>query len=573
MDTSNRRGQVIMAKFIRHEECEECNSSDANSLYLDENGNYYTHCYSCDTTKQKGDDVNEGSTQEKIVPFNSRDRAPATGREPTTLMDRKLSKSTLEKYEVTLGYDNKNEVVTHYYPYFKEGVHIATKERKVDTKEFMSTGIIGQAELFGQKLVKEGGQYITITEGEIDAMSVYEMTTFPAVSVKGASSALTDCKKQIRYLDSFDSIVIAFDKDKAKLRNDGTEFFPGQEAAEKVAKLFKPGKVLIMDMGEFKDANDWLKAGKGDEFKRQWWRAKPYTPDSIINSANVWDIIMKDDKKQSVPYQFDGLNQKTYGLRTSELVTVTAGTGIGKSTFCKHTAVHLMNNIPEDENIGMLMIEESTRETALSLMSMHAKKAFHLPDTKATPDELRKAYEDVLGTGRFYIQADKIFAWSDIDGIVNTITYLANGLNCKYIVLDHISIITSSQENGDERRALDSIMTRLKALTMQLDICLIVVCHLKRLSGTPAEEGAQITINDLRGTQGIGQLSNIILALERNGQSEDADEANTINIRVLKNRYCGRLGVACQVQYDEKTVDFIEKQEYNEEDYGGKYNG
>jgi twinkle protein len=220
--------------------------------------------------------------------------------------------------------------------------------------------------------------------------------------------------------------------------------------------------------------------------------------------------------------------------------------------------VYLKDSIAPDENIGMLMIEESTRETALTMMGLNAGKPFHLPDSGHTPEQLKKAYEDTLGTGRFYLQQDKMFAYSDIDGIIGTIKYLANGCNCKYIILDHISIITSAQENGDERRALDAIVTRLKSLAMQLDIALIIVCHLKRLSGTPAEEGAQITLNDLRGTHGIGQLSNIILALERNGQAPDPKEANTINVRVLKNRFCGRLGVACTLVFDDHHMKFEE---------------
>lgn len=560
----------MTSKFIEHRECESCGSSDANSLYQDKEGNYYTHCYSCNKTIQL-----KGEQMEALATTNINNvqkiHAPAKGREPSSLLDRALSKATLEKYGVTLEYDG-DKVTSHFYPYMKDGIHIATKIRRVADKHFACSGQMNQAELFGQHLVEQGGKYITITEGEIDAMSVYEMMGYPAVSIKGASSAVGDCRKQYKYLDSFDNIVIAFDKDEPKLKPDGTEFYPGQEAAENVAKIFKPGKCLIMDMGEFKDANDWLKAGRAGEFKKLWYQAKPYTPDSVVNSANVWDLILKNDNKESVPYQFEGLNKKTYGLRKSELVTVTAGTGVGKSTFCKHTALHLKNTIPQDENIGMLMIEESTKETALTLMSMHSGIPFHLPDSVYTPEQLRSSYEEVLGTGRFYMQADKIFAWSDIDGICNTIKYMKQGLNCNYIVLDHISIITSSGENGDERRALDEIMTRLKALTMQLDICLIVVCHLKRLSGTPAEEGAQITLNDLRGTHGIGQLSNIILALERNGQSENAEEANTINIRVLKNRFCGRLGVACKIVFDDKTMSFSEVEDEPQE-FGETYKG
>lgn len=506
----------------------------------------------------------------EVVPAIKRQALITSGEEPISLIDRGLSKATLEKYGVTLSFDESKNISTHFYPYYNGDEQVATKVRNTSDKTFRCSGQMNQADMFGKRLVPQGGKYISIAEGELDAMSICEMFKIPAISVKSATSAVKDCREAYKYLDSFEKIVVCFDKDEPKVNPEGKVSYPGQEAAEKVAKLFEPGKVLIMDMGEYKDPNEWLVAGKKEQFIKQWWRAKPYTPDSIINSSNLWDIIQEEQSKESVLYPYKGLNDKTYGMRKSELITITAGTGIGKSTFCKALAVHLKDSIPEDENIGLLMIEESTRETALSLMSMQAGIPFHLPDSKYSPEDMKKAYEEVLGDGRFYVQADKMFAYSDIDGILNTIKYLANGLNCKYIVLDHISIITSGQENGDERKALDSIVTKLKAATMQLDICLIIVCHLKRLSGTPAEEGAQITLNDLRGTHGIGQLSNIIIALERNGQSEDATEANTINLRVLKNRYCGRLGVANAIVFDDKTMKFNEVEEIDESEYGGE---
>jgi twinkle protein len=130
---------------------------------------------------------------------------------------------------------------------------------------------------------------------------------------------------------------------------------------------------------------------------------------------------------------------------------------------------------------------------------------------------------------------------------------MAKVLDCKYIILDHISIIVSDQRHGDERRALDEISTKLKCLTVDLDICLIMVSHLRRSSGTPHEEGGRTSLADLRGTAGIGQLSNMVIGLERNGQSDDPLERRKTTLRVLKNRFCGYVGPACQLLFDEET--------------------
>jgi len=542
MDYSKK--QQSHGVLIKKTSCIKCTSSDAMGVYTD-----HCYCFSCgkySTLKEYEEMTGTAVDHYPRTKQEEPTQQPTKGSAP--VLDRAISKATFEKYGVTFSYDQQGGVAKHHYPYLTQGLHAATKTRTVADKGFSWTGTSGGTQLFGQHLVPEGGKYITITEGELDAMSICEGLTWPAVSVKSASTALKDVQQAFKYLQTFGKIVLAFDKDDA-----------GREASEKIAQRFPPGKVVIMDMGKYKDANDFLRAGDITGMTKAWWGAKPYTPDTVVNSSLLWDLLSSTAIQTSIPYPFEGLNKKTYGLRKSELVTITAGTGVGKSTFCKALAVYLKDIIPADENLGMLMIEESTKETGLSMMGLKAGVPFHLPDSKFTPEQYKKAFDDVFESGRFYLQADKMFAYSDIDGIMSTITFLANGCNCKYIVLDHISIITSGQANGDERRALDEISTKLKALTMQLDICLIIVCHLKRLSGTPAEEGAQITLSDLRGTAGIGHVSNIILALERNGQDPDKEKSNTINIRVLKNRFCGRLGVACRLVFDDATMQFIEQ--------------
>jgi twinkle protein len=44
-----------------------------------------------------------------------------------------------------------------------------------------------------------------------------------------------------------------------------------------------------------------------------------------------------------------------------------------------------------------------------------------------------------------------------------------------------------------------------------------------------------------------------VIALERNQQSDDPDEARTTKMRILKSRYTGDVGLACRVIYDGET--------------------
>jgi twinkle protein len=210
---------------------------------------------------------------------------------------------------------------------------------------------------------------------------------------------------------------------------------------------------------------------------------------------------------------------------------------------------HILQN--STDNIGLMFLEESVKKTAKSIMSLAANKPLHLPDVETNDVELRNAFDATLGTGRVYLFDH--FGSTSVDNIVNRVKYMAKALNCKYIVVDHISIIVSSQENGDERKSIDEIMTKLRMLVQETGISLFVVSHLKRPDTRGHEEGAVTSLSQLRGSGSIGQLSDIVVGLERNGQSEDLKERHTTRVRILKNRHSGLTGPASSLYYDKIT--------------------
>jgi twinkle protein len=130
---------------------------------------------------------------------------------------------------------------------------------------------------------------------------------------------------------------------------------------------------------------------------------------------------------------------------------------------------------------------------------------------------------------------------------------MAKALDCKIIILDHISILVSGGQHGDERKALDEIMTKLRSLTQDTGITLFAVSHLKRPEGKAHEEGAVTSVAQLRGSASIAQLSDFVIGLERNGQADDPTERNTTYMRVLKNRFSGITGPAGALLYSGQT--------------------
>jgi len=516
----------------KHQPCPCGTSSDGLYDY----GNHQ-YCFVCNKYF-KG---NEEMTSMANTPVMMRgDIAP--------ISDRKLTYKTVEFYRV-LQQDDK-----HYYPYYKDGKLAAVKTRLPDKAGFPWSGSPGGVELFGQNLFPAGGNTVTIVEGELDALSAYQMLNEPVVSVCSASTAVADLKRNYEWVNTFKKIVFAFDNDKA-----------GQEAQVKAASLFDPKKVRIMKLSHHKDASDYLQNNNIKEFYEQHRTAGPFTPDGIVSGSSIYDLLLRKPEYESVNYPWDGVNDYTYGLRTGELVTLIAGTGVGKTQFLRELVYGLLNNT--SANLGMLFLEEPIRDTGLGLMSVHANKRLYLPDAEYTKDEFDDAYKATVGSGKIFLYDS--FGSNSIDRILGTIRYLVRALDCKYIILDHISIVVSDQSNGDERRALDEIATKLKTLTVELSICIIMAAHLRRQpNGQSHEEGAAVSLSDIRGTAGIGQLSNIILGLERNTQADDPAERHIVRVRVVKNRFSGMTGLATHLRYHTESGRLIE--EKPDEPVGGK---
>tara|TARA_R110000824_G_scaffold50472_2_gene140939 strand:+ start:5330 stop:6943 length:1614 start_codon:yes stop_codon:yes gene_type:complete len=530
--------------YTRHEPCPECGSHDNVGVW----SNGSEHCFTPDCNYHKtGEGVQMPTTELQIKPVILNKGIL------TAITDRSITEDTCRKYEVTVQ-GNK-----HYYPLFDDtGLHVANKVRLVDKKDFYTEGKVSSGTLFGQKGFSKGGKFVTLCEGEIDTMSAYQMlgSKWPVVSLKtGAAGTSKDVSQSMSptnydFLMSFDSIVICFDNDDA-----------GRRAAKKAAEMLSP-KAKIMPM-QYKDANEYLSSKDQASFVKDWWAAKTYTPDGIIAGSETWEMVVEGVTKPAVNYLYEGLQKLTYGIRMGELVTITAGAGLGKSQFIKELVFHIFNET--SDNIGMMFMEESVKRSILSIMSLEANKPLHLPDvfSETKDGEFKEYFDKTLGKNRMFFYDH--FGSNAIDTIVGRVRYFAKALSCKYLVLDHVSIIVSDQQNGDERRALDEIMTKLRTLVQELDICLLLVSHLRRPSSLGHEEGAATSLSQLRGSASIGQLSDIVIGLERNGQHKDEIERHTTTIRVIKNRFCGFTGPACRLFYDQSTGRLTEVEEDDED--------
>ena len=317
-----------------------------------------------------------------------------------------------------------------------------------------------------------------------------------------------------------------------------------------------------------------LRSNKHKEFVEAWWASKVYTPSGVINVSEQRDKFHNRERKTSIPYPWEGLNEKLYGLRQGELVTLTGGTGLGKSSVTRELEHHLIKNTTD--NVGVIALEEDWRRTIDGILSIEANARLYIDQEreKFSREELDKFF-DVLydGDNKNRVWVHSHFGTNDIDDIFSKLRYMIIGCECKWVVVDHLHMLVSAVHEGDERRAIDSIMTKLRSLVEETGAGIVLVSHLRRVDGNKGHEnGIEVSLSHLRGSNSIGQLSDCVIALERNQQSDDIDEARTTRMRVLKSRYTGDVGLASHLLYDKDTgrlseVDISDIQ-VNEDEHG-----
>ena len=528
--------------FVEHKPCPACRDTggdragDNLAIYSDGHG----YCNACGHYEKKF------TGEQNYVEEKPMQTITPRGVSNASIKERRISSNITSKFGVTVSYDKKGQIDKHYYPYYDSNESnrlLGYKERTVATKEFQIIGTNKGSGLFGQNANRSGGKYLTICEGEIDALSISEMFDgkWQVVSLKnGASSASRDIKENLEYIESFDNVVLCFDQDQA-----------GFDAVKACQDIVSVGKLKVCKL-PMKDASDMLVNGKVKEFTNAWWSAESYTPAGIIRGKDTWEHLLKDENLVTIDYPWQGLNTLTYGFRAKELVTITSGSGMGKTSVVKELESYILNTT--DDNLAIIHLEESIERSVKGLMSIEANLPIHIPqyERELSSEDKKELWQKSVGDKNVYFY-DHFGSMSE-DSLLNVIRTYAKSYDCKWIVLDHLSIVVSDQDGIlDERKAIDAIMTKLRKIVQETGVGLFLISHLRRPQGRAHEEGGQVSLSELRGSAAIAQLSDIVIGLERNQQDDDPIIRNQTTLRVIKNRFSGLTGKACRLQYDSDT--------------------
>jgi len=432
----------------------------------------------------------------------------------------------------------------HVASYRDESGAVIAQHVRTKTKDFPWIGDKKKTQLFGQHLWRDGGKMLTITEGELDAMSMSQIwgNKYPVVSIKsGAQAAKKDIAQWLNWIEQFETVVFLFDMDD-----------PGQEAARECALMLTPGKAKIASL-PLKDANEMLKERRGKELIDAVWGAKVYRPEGIVTLSDIKGEALKPIQV-GLPWVLPTLTKLTHGRRYGEIYGLGAGTGVGKTDLLTQQVDFDITEL--NQKVGLFFLEQQPVETAKRVAGKNAGRRFHIPDAGWTEQELIDTIEKLEVTGNLYMFDH--FGTADWEIIEKRIRYLYHSEGVRIFYLDHLTALAAAEE--DEKKGLERITADMGGLVKELDIMIILVSHLATPDGKPHEEGGRVMIRHFKGSRAIGFWCHYMFGLERNQQAEDEEERQTTTFRVLKDRYTGQAtGQVFYLGYDPEEGRLFEK--------------
>lgn len=417
---------------------------------------------------------------------------------------------------------------------------------------------------------------------------------FPTINVVGlncgCANAVDAFANNEKFIRSFGEIVLAFDNDAANDVEKLKHVTKGVEATHNVAAFLMADNVFhvqypseVNDPEGYKDIRDLFKAKKFDQILDMFKNPIKYVPDAVagLNDFSIEDLRKKSTNGVDIGAEFPKLQKMLKGLHKGTLVMLTGPSGGGKTTVAKkiehQVAKYLMDPTvakaddydPEDR-LCMIHLEEDPEEAINSLYANQL--GYDIKNFMEDPSKYLTEQEH-FDIHKAWVDADKIrvfrhFGSIPVNDLITKLKQMVCLYHCRYIVLDHLSMVISGLNVKDERKELDLAMTQLAAFCKQFNVFILVIAHLRRTEIIPPKDKEGKTLpfwypvrkENLRGSGSQEQLSWVVIGVE----AEEMPDRSRGRVRLvcLKNRPAKTLGIADVLIMDPETGKFSDASDW-----------
>lgn len=462
------------------------------------------------------------------------------------LSERGLKPDVLAQYGVGLGHSkfrdpengNISEELCYMFPMFSSRRKLVRyKARAVSKKRFMKLSPKGgEWGLFGFDALPVGAKEVVLTEGEFDAMAVYQATGRPALSLPNGASSLP--LSVVKMLERFQKIYLWMDDD-----------IPGQEGARIFAK--KLGRKRCLWVGtdnKAKDANDALLKGLDLESMIRGASAVPHEGVATFKDlrSEVYNQIMNPDQLQGVQSKLlPRLNDFLKGHRRGELSIFSGHTGTGKTTllaqlsldFCMQGQPTLWGSfeIPNARLARLLLEQLYSSRTGAPVGTLRE----HFAEWAERFEELPMYFMRYYGS-------------QPIERVVDAMEYGQYVHDVSHVVLDNLQFMTSGQSfaragSFGRFEVMDDATQKLRQFATEHKVHVSLVVHPRKENDDDAIQTASI-FGSAKATQ---EADNVVILQRTRGEGR--------LLEVRKNRFDGSLG-SFHIRFDKQRQLFSQKE-------------
>lgn len=430
---------------------------------------------------------------------------------------RKISRETVDAFRVMS--DPDDNIV---FPFYENGEIVfekfrrPEKYRKGDKRQKEWRVPNTKAVLFGMDDCVFSKPLI-ITEGQVDAMSLYEAGIRNVVSVPSGCEDMSWVEHCWDWLEHFKSVILFGDNDE-----------PGQRMVREVAKRLDESRCMIVDgypqrpndTKLCKDANEILYFYGEMKLIQMVEEAKEVPVRGLVDLGSVApsDPTAVPRIKTCIPK----LDEVTGGLLEGGISVIVGRAGSGKS--CLSNSI-ILNAINQGYPV-CLYTGEFTTQRAQYWLNLQAAGSDYLTlkydpiKGKEVPVIPYRTQERIIDwyKGRLFLyDNDELSDGDQADSVLKVFTAAVRRYGVKLFVVDNLMTIVSDKE--DETAAQRVFANKLKRFAKKYDVAVLLVAHARK-----TKAGEKLVADDLSGASATNNLADLTMAVEPG------------RITILKNR-------------------------------------